>query len=75
MEPATHRELAQWCAQGKGEWKHLPSNSGVVYTTYKYDESKADCCIANAVTGQRIVVRCWKDIVWHMPTKEYLFGE
>ena len=22
---ATHRELAKWCAQGKGEWMHQPS--------------------------------------------------
>lgn len=74
-ELATHRELAQWCAQGKGEWKHLPSNSGVVYTTYKYNENLADCFIADATTSQLVVVRRWGDKEWRVPTKEYLKEE
>lgn len=57
-ELATHRELAQWCAQGKGEWKHLPSHSGAVYTACKYNKNLADCCIIEAQTpGQLVVVR------------------
>ena len=72
-ELATHRELAQWCAQGKGEWKHLPSHSGVVYTTYKYDESLADCYIvSDPKTNQLVVVRRWGNTEWHTPTNEYL---
>ena len=75
-ELATHRDLAQWCAQGKGEWTHLPSYSGVVYATYKYDESLADCCIAeNPKTSQLVVVRRWEDMDWHTPTKKYLREE
>jgi hypothetical protein len=75
-EIATHRDLAQWCAQGKGEWKHLPSYSGVVYATYKYDESLANRCIAeNPKTSQLVVVRRWEDMDWHTPTKKYLREE
>ena len=75
-KPVTNRELARWLAQGKGEWKHLPSHSGVVYTTYKYDESLANCCIGeNPRTSQQIVVRRWEDTEWHTPTNEYLRGE
>lgn len=74
MEPATHRELAQWCALGKGEWKHLPSNSGVVYTTYKYNEDLADCFITDQTTNQLVVVRRWGDKEWRVPTEEYLLG-
>ena len=72
-EFATHRQLAKWCAQGKGEWKHFPSNSGTVYTTYKYDEKIADCYLVDGITATRlIVVRRWEDSSWYAPTKEYL---
>jgi len=75
-ELATHRELAQWCAQGKGEWKHLPSNSEVVYTTYKYNENLADCYLTeDPATSQLVVVRRWGDKEWRVPTKEYLKEE
>ena len=72
---ATHRELAKWYAQGKGEWMHRPSNSGTVYTMYKYNEGEADCCITeHAITKQRIVVRRWNSMEWSDPTKEYLLN-
>ena len=75
-ELATHRELAQWCAQGKGEWKHLPSHSGTVYTTYKYNKNLADCYMAeDPTTNQLVVVRRWDDKEWRVPTKKYLKGE
>ena len=71
---ATHRELVKWCAQGKGEWMHRPSNSGTVYTIYKYNEGEADCCITeHAITKQRIVVRRWNSMEWNAPTKECLY--
>ena len=72
-ELATHRELAQWCAQGKGEWKHLPSHSGTVYKTYKYNETNADKPIARNLEGQDIVVRKWHDKEWHEPADKYLY--
>ena len=73
MNPnVTHRELAEWLAKGNGEWKHEPSHSGIVYTTYKYLECEADSPITLNVCNQRIVVRRFGEKEWHSPTKKYI---
>lgn len=74
MNPnVTNRQLARWLAEGKGEWKHSPSHSGIVYTTYKYLESEADQPVSINNDGQIIMVRRWEDKEWHSPTRDYLF--
>ena len=55
MNPnVTNRQLAKWLAEGNGEWKHSPSHSGTVYTTYKYNELEADKQVAINNDGQII---------------------
>lgn len=74
MNPnVTNRLLAKWLAEGNGEWKHSPSHSGIVYTTYKYFESEADKQVSINSDGQIILVRRWEDEEWHSPTYDYLF--
>lgn len=74
MSKTTNRELAKWLARGNGEWRHEPSNSGTVYTTYKYNESDADKPITRNLEGQDIVIRKWHDKEWHEPVDEYLYN-
>ncbi len=38
----TNKELAEWLAHGKGEWKHEPSNSGKIYDFYYFNPNDAD---------------------------------
>ena len=73
MNPnVTHRVLAEWCAKGHGEWKHSPSSSGMVHTTYDYKEEDANKQITMNKQGQIIMVRHFGDIQWHAPTESYL---
>lgn len=75
MNPnVTNRQLAKWLAEGNGEWKHSPSHSGTVYTTYKYSELEADKQVSINSDGQIILVRRWGDKDFHSPTPDYLFG-
>lgn len=71
----TNKQLAEWLAQGKGEWKHEPSNSGKVYDFYWFDPKDADKRITINEEGQRIVVRKYGDSEWHSPTEDYCFEE
>ena len=64
----THRQLAQLMASGQYEWKHDPSNSGTVYTTYKYFEKEADKELSVNEQGQKILIRRFTDTEWTEPT-------
>lgn len=76
MNPnVTNRLLAKWLAEGNGEWKHSPSHSGMVYTTYKYLETEADEQVSINNDGQIILVRRWGDKEFHSPTYDYLFEQ
>ncbi|MBR6612910.1 MAG: hypothetical protein IKK93_11925 [Campylobacter sp.] len=68
----TNKELAEWLAQGKGEWKHEPSNSGKIYDFYRFDPKDADKRITINEEGRRIVVRKYGDSEWHSPTEYYI---
>ena len=69
----TNKELAEWLPEGKGEWKHEPSNSGKVYDFYWFDPKDADKRITVNGEGQRIVVKKYDDSEWHSPTEDYCF--
>lgn len=45
----TNRQLAEWCAMGKGLWKHDPSNSGTVYHYYWFLEPDMNKEVSNAI--------------------------
>lgn len=76
MNPnVTNRLLTKWLAEGNGEWKHSPSHSGMVYTTYKYLETEADKQVSINNDGQIILVRRWGDKEFHSPTYDYLFEQ
>lgn len=67
----TNKELAEWLAEGNGEWKHEPSHSEKVYDFYWFDPKDADKKITINEEGQRIVVRKYGDSEWHSPTYDY----
>lgn len=64
---ATHRELAKWLAQGKGEWRYgdsdrVHANIGFVY----------DCNKQHEIVDEKVKIRKWDDTEWHEPTVDYL---
>lgn len=59
----TNQQLAEWCAEGCGQWKHSPSNSGTVYHTYWVIEGKEGCFVED-----NIVIRPWGTGGWVRPT-------
>ena len=67
----TNKELAIWLAEGKGVWKHEPSNSGMIYDFYYFNPRDADKKITINEKNQRIIVRKYGDTEWHSPTYEY----
>ena len=48
-ERMTNRQLAEWCAEGKGLWKHDPSNSGTVYHYFWFLEPDMNKEIPNNI--------------------------
>lgn len=82
----TSRRFAQLCAQGKLEWRHEPSNSGVIYHEYLYVEGDEDVPVSVHVTKnfeggqdrvQVIVARTFDEKDWHEPQyfDDYIFKE
>lgn len=72
----TNRRFAQLCAQGKLEWTHSPSNSGVVYHEYLYVCGEEDLEVTNHVTKsfdgeqdkvQSVLARTHDELEWHEP--------
>lgn len=64
--PATHRELARWLAEGKGELRLYSSCSNCsTFICYPPDKS-------NVAVTLDWNVRKWDDTEWHKPTREYL---
>lgn len=65
----TNRELAQWLAQGKGEFAYLTEHGTYMdcYNSinYSYDTDNWD-------VQDNIRVRKWEDTEWHSPTREYM---
>lgn len=62
---ATNRELAEWCAQGKGQ-VHYHGGANV-HSFYSYQNEDDDTLVTNDIT-----VRKFGDAEWHKPTTEYL---
>ena len=69
----SHRELARWLAKGRGEYKYadasgLPEDAvrNMSTTDYRYGEADEDEPVSN------ILVRKWRDTVWHEPTVQYM---
>ena len=60
---ATHRELARWLAEGKGQYRMiLTTDSNLTYANE--DENNS--------VNELLTVRKWSDTEWHKPTREYL---
>jgi hypothetical protein len=64
-KPITNRELAQWLAEGYGQFTYMPGNVAMYH--YSYSSSGADTPI-----HEDIRVRLWEDTEWHMPTRKYM---
>lgn len=62
----SNRMLAKWLAQGMGEILYT-HHVHVCGTEFKYSADEA-----NMNVNCTIRVRKWDDVVWHVPTKEYL---
>ena len=61
----TSRKLAQLCAQGILEWKHEPSNTGVIYHEYMYVEGEEDTEVDVHNRKKKVVARRFDEKEWH----------
>jgi hypothetical protein len=61
----THRELARWLAEGKGEMRR--GNMSMVFTSLSYASA-----LGNDPIDEFTLVRKWDDTEWVSPTREYL---
>ena len=67
--PITNRDLAQWLAEGYGQY--MDTEYAIARTYYCYD-----CCEAStddAPINKDIRVRVWGDAEWHVPTRKYMY--
>ena len=60
---ATHRELARWLAEGKGQYRSIFTTASS-FTYANEDENNS--------VNELLAVRRWDDTEWHKPTREYL---
>lgn len=61
----THRELARWLAQGKGEKSFDDDNGVYMEGAYRKDD-------ADKEVNEHTLVRKWSDEAWYKPTKAYM---
>lgn len=61
--PMTNLQLAEWLAKGNGQYKHIPSNYGIVYHDYRNIEDTEGWFVADS-----IVIRPWGTDEWIKPT-------
>ena len=64
----TKRELAQWLAEGHGQFLDIEYN--IAYTVYSYNISEDDTPVPEDTR-----VRMWGDTAWHVPTYAYMYAE
>lgn len=67
--PITNRDLAQWLAEGYGQY--MDAECTIARTYYCYD-----CCEAStddAPVHKGIRVRLWGDAEWRVPTRKYMY--
>jgi hypothetical protein len=64
----THRELAKWLADGKGQVCYSPLNRdvGMCAVYFSYHIGLDDKPVEN------LLIRSWDDVAWHLPTASYL---
>lgn len=54
----THRELANWCANGNGEWTNASMRNA--YQHFDYDVERED-----EEVSEHIKIRSWNESAWH----------
>lgn len=64
----TNRELAQWLAEGYGQYIRIPGDIAMYH--YAYSIACDDLPV-----HEDIRVRMWGDTEWHVPTREYMHLE
>lgn len=67
--PVTHRELARWLAQGRGEWRWYNVDDVTPYAQIDFRYSVDE--VFHPVK-RLVLVRKWEDSEWHEPTREYM---
>ena len=65
----SHRELARWLAQGRGEWRWYKVGNVTPYAQVAFNYSVEESSFS--VEGL-VLVRKWEDSEWHEPTREYM---
>lgn len=65
----SHRELARWLAQGRGEWRWYKVGNVTPFAQVTFNYSVEDSSFS--VKGL-VLVRKWEDSEWHEPTREYM---
>lgn len=63
----THRELAKWLADGKGQVRSSSGdNKHICVANFGYAIDLDDKPVEN------LLIRSWDDVAWHLPTASYL---
>lgn len=68
-KPITNRDLAQWLAEGYGQYMDVDFKVARTYYCY-------DCCEASTddvPINKDIRVRLWGDTEWRVPTRKYMY--
>ena len=68
-KPITNRDLAQWLAEGYGQYMDVDFKVARTYYFYDCCEALAD----DAPINKDIRVRLWGDTEWHVPTRKYMY--
>lgn len=67
-KPITNRELAQWLAEGYGQYMDVQYS--IARALYCYAASDDDIPVHKDTR-----VRLWGDTEWHVPTQKYMYSE
>lgn len=69
--PITNRDLAQWLAEGYGQYMDVEYTVARTYYCYDYYD-RCEASTDDAPINKDIRVRLWGDTEWHVPTRKYM---
>lgn len=68
----TNRVLAQWLAEGYGQYMDVEYTVARTYYCYDYYD-RCEASTDDAPINKDIRVRLWGDTEWHVPTRKYMY--
>lgn len=70
--PITNRDLAQWLAEGYGQYMDVEYTVARTYYCYDYYD-RCEASTDDAPINKDIRVRLWGDTEWRGPTRKYMY--